>query len=521
MEKVLDKIGEWNPQLFREIKGRFKPRNLIFTISGTLIVLIVIISISSREVCGEYINHNCIDSQFIIKWKDIFRSLNWILPIVLLLSGIYFISSDLAKEEHIGSLNFIRLSPQSSQKILTGKILGIPCLFYLAIVLSIPLHLISGLNSGVSIFGIIALYTLWILGSCLFFNLAIWITFTFNNNKNAINTASMIPWAVSLSLCVPVFFYNCLINFSFNWYNNSRIVWKWKWFYLSLGENPLVTYSWIFITLVLATYFFWQGINRGFKNPNFTLLKKADSYLLVTCFQLWIVGFVMPRQNQNQYFNLENLNFLLLFGFTSVFLVALFSLLFPHRQKILDWATFQHKNKSRLTRNIINDLIWGENSPPIIAIGINLLISSIIWISWLIILPSDWILYFSKWQLIVGILAQMLTILIYTIIYQIILLKATLKAEIMAVRSLIGLIFFSILIPSLLVLGKMEIPLLWMFSPISILAYNQGNMITVCFGLLLQIITLGLLGKTLTKQVKKIGESQLKILLQSSEITNK
>ena len=53
--------------------------------------------------------------------------------------------NDLAKEEQRGTLNFIRLSPQTEQSILFGKMLGVPSLVYLFIILSIPLHLWSGI----------------------------------------------------------------------------------------------------------------------------------------------------------------------------------------------------------------------------------------------------------------------------------------------------------------------------------------------------------------------------------------
>ncbi|RQH23304.1 hypothetical protein D5R40_27115 [Okeania hirsuta] len=54
---------------------------------------------------------------------------------VILIGGVYMLVADLAKEKRLGTLNFIRLSPQSIQKILLGKLLGVPILIYLALVL--------------------------------------------------------------------------------------------------------------------------------------------------------------------------------------------------------------------------------------------------------------------------------------------------------------------------------------------------------------------------------------------------
>lgn len=34
---LLDRLGNWNPQLLRELKGRLKPRNVIITIALSLV----------------------------------------------------------------------------------------------------------------------------------------------------------------------------------------------------------------------------------------------------------------------------------------------------------------------------------------------------------------------------------------------------------------------------------------------------------------------------------------------------
>ena len=42
ISNFLDAIGDWNPQLFREIKGRFKPVNIIITVTCSLLLQLVV-----------------------------------------------------------------------------------------------------------------------------------------------------------------------------------------------------------------------------------------------------------------------------------------------------------------------------------------------------------------------------------------------------------------------------------------------------------------------------------------------
>lgn len=132
---TLETIGNWNPQLFRELKGRFNFRKVTIAASISILgqsLLVAIISAPSYTDSWEINSQKCF---------NIFQSLNWILPIILVLGGAYMLIGDMAKEERRGTLNFIRLTPQPSQSVLIGKILGVPVLLYFAIALALPLHL--------------------------------------------------------------------------------------------------------------------------------------------------------------------------------------------------------------------------------------------------------------------------------------------------------------------------------------------------------------------------------------------
>jgi ABC-type transport system involved in multi-copper enzyme maturation permease subunit len=165
----IDQLGEWNPQLFREIKGRLKPRNILIAVTislvGQLLLLMSFVNhlpdvpVLSEEYTPIFNRYCTGDSpypkadgslcslvgsnSFEINWQlwcqDVFVWLSIIGIIALLVGGTYMLVNDLSKEEQRGTLNFLRLSPQSGTSILTGKLLGVPILLYLVVFLALPI----------------------------------------------------------------------------------------------------------------------------------------------------------------------------------------------------------------------------------------------------------------------------------------------------------------------------------------------------------------------------------------------
>lgn len=101
-------------------------------------------------------------------WEYIFLTLSVIFVFTLLVAGTYLLINDLAKEESRGTLNFIRLSPQSETSILTGKLLGVPSLVYLVILVAVPLHLLAGRSAEIAFSYILSYYAI-LAASCIFF----------------------------------------------------------------------------------------------------------------------------------------------------------------------------------------------------------------------------------------------------------------------------------------------------------------------------------------------------------------
>ena len=143
----IDRIGEWNPQLFREIKGRLKPRNILIAVTislvGQLLVLMSFVNhlpdvpVLSEEHSPIY-NRYCTgtlpypkadvslcslvgSNSFEINWQvwcqDVFVCLSIIGIFALLVGGTYMLVNDLSKEEQRGTLN-VTVSAARAQALL-------------------------------------------------------------------------------------------------------------------------------------------------------------------------------------------------------------------------------------------------------------------------------------------------------------------------------------------------------------------------------------------------------------------
>jgi hypothetical protein len=188
------KLLDSNPQLFREIQGKLKTRNVVMAAAITVITQFMAVVFLLGQLpdmklewtqCGrygmalvyqEYSNRVCYAQNeagnWVINWQlwwlDLFIILSITSIFALLVVGTYLLIADTVQEESRGTLNFIRLTPQSAGSVLLGKILGVPILVYTAIALLLPLHLVAGLQSHIPL-GLILAFDLTVVASCAFF----------------------------------------------------------------------------------------------------------------------------------------------------------------------------------------------------------------------------------------------------------------------------------------------------------------------------------------------------------------
>jgi hypothetical protein len=484
-------VLEVNPQFVREVKSRFRTHNL---------VIVVVCSVSLQ-----YVLYGIFGGQFI------FQLLNTLLPLFLLLGGFYFISTDLAREEQRGTLNFIRLSPQSSQSILIGKMLGVPSLIYLGVALGIPLHIVGGLLQGTSFWSILGQYVFWIAGCWLFYSFACLYTFRLSSyKKNLYNPQAIAGLGLILAGTI-VSPYLSLIYF----FTTPESLPQINWFFLTIGDNQVIDCLWLLMTVVGFTYFIWQAVNRLYRSQTITIISKSQSYHFMALTQLWFLGFLCYQNDYGPSFPYYGIGIAWVYCVMPIVFLMLISALSPSHQTLLDWARYKHQSYTR-KRGLWNDLIWGEKSPAIVAIAINLLITAAIWMPWLLSL-SDRILadlHLSRPKLFLGLLLTMGIVAIYAVIAQQLTIKFKPQSRIDLV-AVVGsvIVILPLAIGGILAAEQIQFPLIWIVSPFPILCFMQGAIATAILGLGLQFTLLGFLIKKLTEQIQKVGASKTQILL--------
>ncbi|MEG4518441.1 MULTISPECIES: hypothetical protein [unclassified Microcoleus] len=555
---LLDKIGNWNPQLFREIKGRLKIGNMAiasaFSLSGQLLLFMyysaqIPVTPAKGEYnypifnrfcaleTGNYYDTNCVRDalgNFAIDWPnwwlEIFIWLSILSVLALLVAGTYLLVSDLDKEERRGTLNFIRLSPQSAKTIFLGKILGVPILLYLAAILTVPLHLYAGLAAQIPLNEILCFYTAVAASCALFYSSAMLFGLTTSW------LGGFQPWLASATV---------FVVFGISWLPLTRAAWdvlhflspvamlryqlfivdktdfdslienldKLQWFYSPVGTNIASGLALSLLVCGTGTYWMWQGWQRRFPNPSATVLSKRQSYLLVICCQVIFLGFAL--QSDPPY----NANLICLLILNLVMFLALIAALTSDRQSLYDWARYRKQivpsNQKLWRRYPLLDLIWSDKSPAVVAIAINFLSSVIILTPWALLEKPE-INGFC------GVIGCLNLILIYAGIAQIFLFTKTRNHEIWAV----GAVGSAILLPpailcmllSMPLLTLVEAPIFWLSSVFGVgfsssLTAASGN--TILLSILSQWSVLVLLNLKLRSQLRLAGQSASKALLKA------
>lgn len=555
--KWIDPIGDWNPQILREIKGRVKPRNLLIagaiSLVGQFLLFIAFQSqlpvenryggtVTNRYCTGakSYYQPDCLKDSFdnfIINWPqwwlDLFLWMSVIGIFGLLVAGTYMLIGDLAQEERRGTLNFIRLSPQSSQNILVGKIIGVPILLYAIAALGIPLHLWAGISGHIPPLLIFGFYAV-LAASCIFFYSGGLLFALFSSGFSGFQ-----PWLGSglvfmflwftcvkpvmntpgdwLSLFSPYVLLPYLTDASnvgdrywFSYLEINRL----QWFNLKLGISIVSLLSFTLANYALWTYWIWQSLQRRFPNPTKTILSKAQSYLVIACFEAIGLGFAMqiPRWGGSSSYNMTSLNLLLVFNLC--LFLALITTLSPQRQSLVDWARYRRQKVTNRNKfwnsSLVKDLVWAEKSPALVAIAINLVIASSILIPWVLLwADSD-----KKMAGIASVVISATLTLIYAVVAQLMLLTRTRKQMQWAAGAVSALIVLPPVICGVLLLSPDKHPALWLFSPFPWLAIENASAMTVFLSLLAQLGAITLCSFQLNRQLKTAGESASKALFE-------
>jgi hypothetical protein len=537
MQYFIGKLGELNPQLLREIKGHWQLRNILLAVTVSFSWQFMLFIYCQSQIPHKYTRK--IYDQIVINWdlwnQDAFNLLSLIGIFTILVGGSYLLINDLSHEENRGTLNFIRLSPQSPQSILYGKMLGVPIFLYVVSLLAIPFHLWLGVNAQIPLGMIFGFYAVLIASSLFYFSAAllfglvsswlrqfqVWLGsglilgFLLLSQEALKNNLEVQNYPfVIFRLFNPYYF----IPYS-NDFGDFQIA-KLYWFSLPLGNSYIFTLGLGLLIYLVATYFIWQSLQRCYLDKNVTMLSKKQSYLLTCILTSFTLGFTNWQSAFTQeYFSRSQINGnLACLMFLDLWLfLYLIAALTPNRQTLQDWSRYRHIYSShKLGKSkLINDLIWGEKSPGIVAIALNAFIAIVCLIFLIVVVPTS--ANYKFYALLSLVFAGTLTV-IYAALAQLLLLMKNDQRLFWTNGILIAVITLPPFILTILSTDPGSQPLPWLFTvaaPLVILFPPGGNVaiIPAFLAIIGHTVILSLLLFKVTHQLKKSGESATKIIL--------
>ncbi|RQH23307.1 hypothetical protein [Okeania hirsuta] len=524
LSKPFVNLFNWNPQLFREIKGRLKTRNVVIAISLSLLCQFIVMTYYLRRLPQEYGRYVTSDSQYCVEvgkyctdiewsswWLDIFNNLSLILLPLMLIGGVYMLVGDLAKEQRLGTLNFIRLSPKYSHKILLGKLLGVPILIYLAVVIFLPLHLWANISSGLSLSWFFVFYGVLIIVCCFFYNTSLLFAF-------------LVGCQAWLAAAITGIFFYLLIAAIDEGYSDeiNALIGTHERNVLLIRIGVIITLRighMIISALILGSYWSWQAVNRRYRNPNATAINKKQSYCLMGCFQVYLMLCFLLHNIDYKSTDVLQESLALFCTLNLLWFLLVIAMLSPQRQSVEDWARYRHEQVNNdqtaivkgLSISLKQDLIWSEKSPALVAIGINLVITAVIWIAWILFWQQNNTIKLSA---ILILILSFSLILIYAAVAQFILLTKVKKPTIWATGIVSGFIFLQPLALTLMSINPDIYPDLWLFSAFPSFALNNSLAITpILIAIIGQWTVLISVTLLLIRKIKKLGASDYQKLL--------
>ncbi len=544
LDRLIDRIGDTNPQLFRELKERLTLRNIgiasviPLVIQGLIFLSFIIqlppeptydltyaraygVSKKLIDYSNKYCNNNFIDKDghhlcqidssgdFIVHWKgwwsDICFNSGWIIFAVLILGSVYMLVADLINEEKRGTMSFIRLSPRSPRQIFIGKILGVPVLVYLAVAWMIPLHLLAGINAGASL-GMIASWYMAI-GSFWFSLSSAAILYVLLGGGQAILTT------IAVATPIGLFFQNLYQHFNFK----PGFRFKNGWFGLPLFDNSALTYIFESIVSVVVSYWIWHALERRYLNPNATAISKTQSYLINVGLQLFIVGFTIPLKNYSDTIGYSAA--LVTINFTLLSLSTL--LLLPSKQVLQDWSRYRRERKNIQQRKfwqreLVQDLLFNDKSPALLSIAVNVGMALVLWIPISLFFTNDGVI---GWQFLACVCIAASLVLIYATIAHLVLFFNVKKHNLWTMGVIAIVVSLPIGVSFIISSGRSPtglaafILLFSPFAPAGVFGLS-GEIIFAAFAT--QLGMLAVLTRQLQRKLRISGQSHSKELLARS-----
>jgi ABC-2 family transporter protein len=619
MLNLLDRIGDWNPQLFREVKGRLKLVPVLLVLCVSLVSQGILFGVTqfsdmpganyqkwdrycsinqeyqtqrtqlqkeSRQLQDQFFRYSgkqefdaeklaalrpkieknkqtteALETWFnsftkcpadridwqrwkLDKHRNLFQALSTIATFILIVCGSYLLSHDFVKEGQRGTLDFLRMSPQSASSILMGKLLGVPISVYLFVGLAIPLQIWAGLSAHISLARILSFDLILVVASLFFSSVASllslanvgWKTFIpwlvsgaflfflslsfahIENNSTALQEMGL-TWGLLFAPFIylkPLLFHVQSIN-TVDPYRYQPIVKELSFLGLRIGSQNSSLMALIVANYALWTYWAWQGIVRCFHSHNASIFSKAQSYSIVFSAEFLMLGFtIYPNGKESNSWNInEGLGWFYIVNL--VFLFGLILILTPHRQTLQDWSRYRHQNPHHSLSKGWQDWLNGEHSPALFAIAIDLAIVFTPLLVWSI-LPGGNLLFdseSSKLKILLMLALFGTFAMICATLVQLILLVKTPKRSRWAAGVLAALFFGFPIVLVILRIRPDPHAMVWLMSGLPWAALSSATFPELLTALLAQIALFSGLFWQLQRQLKSLGQSQTKMLLNS------
>ena len=405
---IVEAIGDWNPQLLRELKSRVNWRNSIVT--GLLSIglqasflayrstLLPIDRVTDDTVYPQYCQ---IDLAFrcaadalgnpIIDWAQWWAHVamgSGLIFVLMATVGAYFVAGSFRQERELGTLDFLRLVPRSSATVLVGKLLGVPVLVYLAAICALPLQLYAVCAADLSTLTLLT-WDLAMVGLTIMCYLSATLV-TLRSNALPILSAIVTFISSGVLVAISLRWYGKYDNFTLQWYG-IRL------------DNQLQTFLVLIALTGLGCYWLYRAVERSYQQPNRPILSRTQSYLWSLTYHLFLLGFCVIHKLPDEYFFKDtshsqftprlafDLSLNAYSGGTSsdgfsgnlppmfwslllFWLLLTISLMLPNVRAMTEWAQEQD-----FKPDWWKTMLWDDRSPAILAALVNIGIAIAVW----------------------------------------------------------------------------------------------------------------------------------------------
>jgi hypothetical protein len=292
-----------------------------------------------------------------------------------------------------------------------------------------------------------------------------------------------------------------------------------QWFGLPIGTTAASLCLAMLVNAAIWVFWFGQVLERRFRNPSTTILSKRQSYCITLCFELTLLGFLIPvtveGSSYADWWDFTYAAELLLLNV--VYCALLVMALLPNRQLMQDWARYRHRNLYHSTgrqwrSSTWFDLLWHEKSPALIAIGVNMAIAAGLLMIWLLSAVSRYQRYFTF-----SLLLTLGSLLLCAAIAQYTMSLRTPKRNMWTAVG-VAIAILTPIITAIMVSSNLEsvnTPI-WLFTIIPWIAIEHMSGMIAIGVFLTQLSLFGLIHSALSYRLHKFGESEMKVLLSAT-----